>query len=140
MSFRPRTILRLRSRTSAMLIAKPSCVMPNSLLRRKYEATFALWMMFLLGKHAMFGHDPPRYWRSMTATRCPCPANVQAAMVDPVPAILGEWLVILMNVSSPIAFRFRRYIGRQQQALSQRFSILRPPLFPRPYLLRAGCG
>src|SRR5438132_1105028 len=55
-------------------------------------------------------------------------------------AILGEWLVILMNVSSPIAFRFRRYIGRQQQALSQRFSILRPPLFPRPYLLRAGCG
>ena len=56
------------------------------------------------------------------------------------PAILGEWLVILMNVSSPIAFRFRRYIGRQQQALSQRFSILRPPLFPRPYLLRAGCG
>src|SRR5437773_763888 len=55
-------------------------------------------------------------------------------------AILGEWLVILMNVSSPIAFRFRRYIWRQQQALSQRFSILRPPLFPRPYLLRAGCG
>src|SRR5207253_6662631 len=55
-------------------------------------------------------------------------------------AILGEWLVILMNVSSPIAFRFRRYIGRQQQALSQRFAILRPPLFPRPYLLRAGCG
>jgi len=48
-------------------------------------ATFAPWMMFLLGKHAMFGHDPPMYWRSMTATRCPCPANVQAAMVDPVP-------------------------------------------------------
>src|SRR5229473_4473200 len=42
-------------------------------------------MMFLLGKHAMFGHDPPRYWRSMTATRCPCPANVHAAIVDPVP-------------------------------------------------------
>jgi hypothetical protein len=56
------------------------------------------------------------------------------------PAILGEWLVILMNVSSPIAFRFRRYVWRQQQALSQRFSILRPPLFPRTYLLRAGCG
>ena len=55
-------------------------------------------------------------------------------------AILGEWLVILMNVSSPIAFRFRRYVWRQQQALSQRFSILRPPLFPRTYLLRAGCG
>jgi hypothetical protein len=28
------------------------------------DATFALWMMFLLGKHAMFGHDPPMYLRS----------------------------------------------------------------------------
>ena len=42
-------------------------------------------MTFLLGKHAMFGHDPPMYLRSMTATRCPSPANVQAAIVDPVP-------------------------------------------------------
>src|SRR5215813_12957149 len=42
-------------------------------------------MMFLLGRQAMFGHDPPMYLRSMTATRCPCPANVQAAMVEPVP-------------------------------------------------------
>ncbi len=25
-------------------------------------------------------------------------------------AILGEWLVILMNVSYPIEFRFRRYV------------------------------
>src|SRR5712692_10644911 len=85
MSFRPRTILRLRSRTPAMSIAKPSSVMPNSLLRRKYDATFALWMMFLLGKHAMFGHDPPTYLRSTTATCLPSPANVHAAMVEPVP-------------------------------------------------------
>src|SRR5882724_5062749 len=68
-----------------MSIAKPSCSMPNSLLRRKYDATFALWMMFLLGKHAMFGHDPPIYLRSMTATRFPSPAKVHAAIVDPVP-------------------------------------------------------
>jgi hypothetical protein len=67
--------------------------------------------------------------------------RVTKTVHDEVPAaILGEWLVILMNVSSPIAFRFRRYVWRQQQALSQRFSILRPPLFPRTYLLRAGCG
>src|SRR5205809_6215984 len=85
MSFRPRTILRLRSRTSAMSIAKPSCVMPNSLLRRTYDATLALWMMFLLGKHAMFGHDPPMYLRSTTATCFPSPAKVHAAMVEPVP-------------------------------------------------------
>src|SRR5262249_27527800 len=83
--FKPRTILRLRSRTSAMLIVKPSCVMPNSLLRRKYDATFALWMMFLLGRHAILGQEPPIYLRSTTATRFPSPAKVQAAMVDPVP-------------------------------------------------------
>src|SRR5260221_13608313 len=68
-----------------MSIAKPSCVMPNSLLRRKYDATFALWMMFLLGRHAMFGHDPPMYLRSTTATCLPSPAKVHAAMVEPVP-------------------------------------------------------
>src|SRR5260370_18790801 len=85
MSFSPRTILRLRSRTPAMSIAKPSHVMPNSLLRRKYDATFALWMMFLLGKHAMFGHDPPIYFRSTTATRFPSQANVHSAIVEPVP-------------------------------------------------------
>jgi hypothetical protein len=28
-------------------------------------------MMFLLGTHAMFGHDPPMNFRSMTATRFP---------------------------------------------------------------------
>src|SRR2546423_15562426 len=59
--------------------------MPNSLLRRKYDATFALWIMFLLGKHAMFGHAPPMYLRSTTATRLPSPAKVHAAMVEPVP-------------------------------------------------------
>src|SRR5579862_459115 len=84
-SLRPRTIVRFRSRTSAMSIAKPSHLMPNSLLRRKYDATFALWMMFLLGKHAMFGHDPPMYLRSTTATCFPSPAKVHAAMVEPVP-------------------------------------------------------
>src|SRR6516164_8416193 len=42
-------------------------------------------MTFLLGRQAMFGHDPPMYLRSTTATRFPSPANVQAAMVDPVP-------------------------------------------------------
>src|SRR6267143_3943946 len=85
MSFRPRTILRLRSRTPAMSIAKPSCVMPNSLLRRKYDATFALWIMFLLGRHAILGQEPPIYLRSTTATRLPSPAKVHAATVDPVP-------------------------------------------------------
>src|SRR5713226_6150460 len=110
MSFRPRTILRLRSRTPAMSIAKPSHVMPNSLLRRKYDATFALWIMFLLGKHAMFGHDPPMYLRSTTATCFPSPAKVHAAMVEPVPppritrskssgcVFLGAWAGEVLSV------------------------------------------
>src|SRR5580704_786939 len=42
-------------------------------------------MMFLLGRHAMFGHDPPMYLRSTTATRLPSPAKVHAATVEPVP-------------------------------------------------------
>src|ERR1700761_905303 len=42
-------------------------------------------MMFLLGRHAMFGHDPPMYLRSIAATRLPSPAKVHAAIVDPVP-------------------------------------------------------
>src|SRR5580700_2291120 len=42
-------------------------------------------MMFLLSKHAIFGHDPPTYLRSTTATRLPSPANVHAATVEPVP-------------------------------------------------------
>src|ERR1700757_2370416 len=41
--------------------------------------------MFLLGRQAMFGHEPPTYLRSIAATRCPCLAKVHAAIVDPVP-------------------------------------------------------
>src|SRR6266436_5607776 len=59
--------------------------MPNSLLRRKESTTFALWIMFLLGRHAILGQEPPIYLRSTTATRLPSPANVQAATVEPVP-------------------------------------------------------
>src|SRR5438128_570469 len=41
--------------------------------------------MFLLGRHAILGQEPPIYLRSTTATRLPSPANVHAAMVEPVP-------------------------------------------------------
>src|SRR5437762_89111 len=41
--------------------------------------------MFLLGRHAIVGQEPPIYLRSTTATRLPSPANVHAAMVEPVP-------------------------------------------------------
>src|ERR1700722_4550921 len=42
-------------------------------------------MMFLLGRHAMLGQDPPIYLRSTTATRLPCLARVQARYFEPSP-------------------------------------------------------
>src|SRR5215467_8306398 len=41
--------------------------------------------MFLLGRHATLGQDPPMYFRSTTATRLPSLAKVHAAIVEPVP-------------------------------------------------------
>src|SRR5438874_1279142 len=59
--------------------------MQNSFLWRKYSTTFALRIMFLLGRHAILGQEPPIYLRSTTATCFPSPANVHAATVEPVP-------------------------------------------------------
>src|SRR5580704_4569345 len=42
-------------------------------------------MIFLLGRHAMFGHEPPTYLRSTTTTRCPFSAEVQAISLPPAP-------------------------------------------------------
>src|SRR6266481_4219741 len=84
--------------------------------------------MFLLGRHAMFGHDPPTYLRSIAATRCPCPAKVQGAIVDPVPppritrsyssgsVFLGNWaeetlFILFLCVSSA-------FLERSQDALA----------------------
>ena len=39
----------------------------------------------LAGRPAMFGHEPPTYLRSITATRFPCWARVHAANFDPAP-------------------------------------------------------
>src|SRR5882724_508753 len=54
-----------------------SGMIPNFSLRLKYNATFALWMMFLLGRHAMFGQEPPTYFRSITAVFILFLASVQ---------------------------------------------------------------
>src|SRR5437667_9385464 len=43
-------------------------------------------MIFLLGKHAMFGHAPPTYFRSIEAVRLPSLAMVHAINLPPVPA------------------------------------------------------
>src|SRR6266404_809245 len=68
-----------------MLIFQLSFVIPNSSLRLKYDATFALWMMFLLGRHAMFGQEPPTYFRSITAVFIPFLASVQERSLPAAP-------------------------------------------------------
>src|SRR3984957_20507446 len=85
MSTRFWTILRLRSRTVVMSIWTFSLLMPNSSLRKKYEATLALWMMFLLGRHAMFGHAAPIYFRLITTVFIPFLARVQAINLPEAP-------------------------------------------------------
>src|SRR4029453_14682027 len=77
-SIRPSTIFRLRSRTPVMLIRQLSLVMPNSSLLAKYDATLALWITFLLGRQAIFGQEPPIYFRSTTTARVPFLAWVHA--------------------------------------------------------------
>src|SRR5438477_7607816 len=68
-----------------MLIFQLSLVIPNSSLRLKYDATFALWMMFLLGRHAMFGQEPPTYFRSIAAVFIPFLASVQERSLPAAP-------------------------------------------------------
>src|SRR5712692_622522 len=61
-----------------MFVAADLMSTPNSAARVVKEWTFAEWMMFLLGRQAMFGHDPPISLRSTTAVRWPAAAIVQA--------------------------------------------------------------
>src|SRR5205807_7861279 len=68
-----------------MLIFQLSFVIPNSSLRLKYDATFALWMIFLLGRQAMLGQEPPTYFRSMTATFIPFLASVHERSLPAAP-------------------------------------------------------
>src|SRR6476660_3622647 len=43
-------------------------------------------MIFLVGRHAMFGHAPPTSFRSIEAVRLPSRAIVHAISFPPVPA------------------------------------------------------
>jgi hypothetical protein len=60
---------RFRSSTPFMLVAAGPTSTPNSAARPASERTLAEWMMFLLGRQATFGHDPPTSFRSTTAVR-----------------------------------------------------------------------
>src|SRR2546425_12695928 len=96
--------------------------------------------MFLLGRHAILGQEPPIYLRSTTATRLPSPANVHAATVEPVPppritrsnSSGSEFLRTEAN--GEVSMRFMRLFLSEQQVRSWLALILRDRL---PTLLRA---
>src|SRR6266851_99764 len=98
--------------------------MPNSFLLLKYFTTFALWIMFLLGRHAILGQEPPIYLRSTTATRFPSPANVHAATVDPVPppritrSNSSGCVFLSTLVDEVLSVRFMRLFLSEQQVHS----------------------
>jgi hypothetical protein len=60
---------RFRSWTPFMFVAAGSASTPNSAGRPASERTLAEWMMFLLGRQAMLGQEPPISFRSTTAVR-----------------------------------------------------------------------
>src|SRR5437016_12703671 len=91
---------RLRARTCAMSMRQLSLLIPNSQLVQKYDATFALWIIFLLGRQAMFGHEPPIYFRSITAVFIPCFAKDQEVNLPatPLPRIRRSYSSICAEV------------------------------------------
>src|SRR5215469_13684384 len=66
-------------------------------------------MTFLLGRHAMFGQDPPIYFRSTTAVRLPSLAIVQAINLPavPLPSTTTSYFsaVFMRFISLSAAFR-----------------------------------
>lgn len=63
------TISRFLAWTRGMLVCADSRPVPNSAARRVNARTLADWTMFLLGRQAIFGHDPPISCRSTIAVR-----------------------------------------------------------------------
>src|SRR6266446_4602199 len=90
-----------------MLTAIGPVSIPNSWCRPNSDATFAVWMMFLLGRQATFGHAPPTYFRSIEAVRLPSLDIVQAINLPAVPlpstrtSYLSGWLMPLISFRSP---------------------------------------
>ena len=61
----------------------------------------AEWMTFLLGRQAMFGQDPPTYFRSITATFFPWEASVQARYLpaSPLPSTTRSYSSAMDSVT-----------------------------------------
>src|SRR5208337_4208748 len=112
------TIRRLRARTPDISTFQSLFVIPNSSLLRKKLATFALRMMFLLGRHAIFGHDPPTYLRSISAVRFPDPARCQAMYLpaSPLPSTTASYSSICGKSHTLINKAGKRIRGNEASA------------------------
>src|SRR6267154_6762359 len=91
-----------------MLIRSESISTPNSRPRCANDATLAEWIRFLLGRHAMFGHEPPNHLRSTRAVRRPSLAIVQARYLpaSPLPRTRISYLSTSDIVQSPSNLRW----------------------------------
>src|SRR5215510_9914488 len=76
---------RFRSRTIAMSISIRPVFAPYSAAWRTSDATFALWISFLLGRQLTLGQEPPIHRRSTTAVRRPDRAMCHAGSFPPAP-------------------------------------------------------
>src|SRR5262245_44572851 len=68
-----------------MSIATRPVFAPYSAPRRTSDATFALWISFLLGRQLTLGQEPPIQRRSTTAVRRPARAMCHAKSLPPAP-------------------------------------------------------
>jgi len=64
-----------------MAIAKPSLLMPNSLLGEREDATFAAWLMLRGGRHRYVRQLPADVCARLPRRAFPRTAKVHAAMV-----------------------------------------------------------
>src|SRR5215470_11630021 len=76
---------RLRSRTIDISIATRPVFAPYSAPWRASDATFALWISFLVGMQLILGQEPPIHRRSTTAVRRPARAMCHAKSLPPAP-------------------------------------------------------
>src|SRR5579862_1683522 len=90
-------------------------------------------MMFLLGRQAMFGHDPPMYLRSITATRCPCLATVHPVPPPRITRSNSSGSVFLSEWADEIVSTLMRLFLSERQVHSWLSLISRgqPPTLPR---------
>src|SRR2546425_7868797 len=76
---------RFSSRTVPMSISTGPVLAPYSAPWRTSDATFALWISFLLGMQLTLGQEPPIQRRSTTAVRRPDCAMCHARSLPPAP-------------------------------------------------------